>query len=203
MPMFPLQSVLVPGAPLSLHVFEDRYRRLMQDVLADESREFGVVLIERGSEVGGGDVRSRTGTVARIVNAVPTDDGRWGVIAVGTRRIDVAEWLPDAPYPVGNVIDRPDGEWSDSASGRLREVEAVVRRALAMKAELGEAAVPATVELDEVSPTRAWQLVAIAPVATLDHQSLLRIDDPVQRLDRLQQLVDEELSVLAQRMRGL
>ena len=56
--MFPLGSVLLPGAMLPLHVFEPRYRRLVQDCVAEASHEFGVALIERGFEVGGGDFRT-------------------------------------------------------------------------------------------------------------------------------------------------
>ena len=65
--MFPLGKVLVPGEVLPLHVFEPRYRQLVVDLLAADDRppEFGVVLIERGWEVGGGDARTDIGTVAR------------------------------------------------------------------------------------------------------------------------------------------
>ena len=66
--MFPLGTVLLPGAYLSLHVFEPRYRALVQACL-DGTPEFGVALIERGSEVGGGDARFDVGCVARIVEA--------------------------------------------------------------------------------------------------------------------------------------
>src|SRR3546814_21025825 len=60
LPMFPLGSAVVPGAGLPLHVFEDRYRALMKDCMAGD-REFGVVLIERGSEVGGRSEERRVG----------------------------------------------------------------------------------------------------------------------------------------------
>lgn len=55
MPMFPLGTVLLPGAILPLHVFEPRYQQLVRDCLDAPEHEFGVVLIDRGSEVGGGD----------------------------------------------------------------------------------------------------------------------------------------------------
>src|SRR3546814_19261198 len=107
LPMFPLGSAVVPGAGLPLHVFEDRYRALMKDCMAGD-REFGVVLIERGSEVGGGDVRADVGTVARIAEASELPDGRWALIAVGDRRIRVTSWLPDDPYPRAAVEPWPD-----------------------------------------------------------------------------------------------
>jgi uncharacterized protein len=68
MPMFPLGTVLFPHALLPLHVFEPRYRLMTRRVLAGDG-ELGVVLIERGSEVGGGDTRFGVGTVARVVRA--------------------------------------------------------------------------------------------------------------------------------------
>src|SRR5215475_10761205 len=102
LPMFPLGSPLLPFAPLPLHVFEPRYRTLLADCLAG-SREFGVVLIERGSEVGGGDQRFDVGTVARIADVVPFADGRSALTAVGTSRLRVLEWLPENPYPRARV----------------------------------------------------------------------------------------------------
>ena len=79
-----------------------RYRELTRDCLAGVP-EFGVVLIERGSEVGGGDVRTNVGTVARIVASQVLPDGRAYLMTVGTRRIRVTEWLEDAPYPRATV----------------------------------------------------------------------------------------------------
>ena len=67
MAMFPLGTVLLPTGILPLHVFELRYRRMIEECLAADTPEFGVVMIERGREVGGGDQRSHVGTVARIV----------------------------------------------------------------------------------------------------------------------------------------
>jgi len=86
--MFPLGTVLFPGALLPLHVFEPRYRAMVRDCVAAD-HEFGVVLIERGSEVGGGDIRAMVGTVARIVQLAETPDGRYALVAAGTRRIRI------------------------------------------------------------------------------------------------------------------
>ena len=122
LPMFPLGSVLFPGLGLPLRVFEPRYREMMADCL-DGDGSFGVVLIERGSEVGGGEVRLRVATVARILDVSLQEDGTLGVFAVGTSRVEVLEWLPDAPYPAAIVtplidrldrVDRLDPSASDS-----------------------------------------------------------------------------------------
>ena len=114
--MFPLGSVLFPGLGLPLRVFEPRYREMIADCL-DGDRSFGVVLIERGSEVGGGEVRLRVATVARILDVSLQDDGTLGVFAVGTERVEVLEWLPDDPYPVAIVTPLLDHDDAFDAFG--------------------------------------------------------------------------------------
>src|SRR5438445_9063509 len=102
LPMFPLQTVLFPGVAMPLHVFEPRYRALTRHCLDGDGR-FGVVLIERGSEVGGGDVRVSVGTRALIVESAELPDGRWVLMVVGVERVEVSRWLPDDPYPQAEV----------------------------------------------------------------------------------------------------
>ena len=104
LPMFPLGAVLFPHASMPLHVFEPRYRALMRDCLAGDHR-FGVVLIARGSEVGGGDERTTLGTRGVITEAIELADGRWVLEVEGEARIAVTEWLPDDPYPVALVAE--------------------------------------------------------------------------------------------------
>ena len=82
--MFPLGTVLMPSVVLPLHVFEERYREMIRWCL-DNEPEFGVALIERGSEVGGGDVRTQVGCVARIVEAAEMPDGRYARSCPGRR----------------------------------------------------------------------------------------------------------------------
>src|SRR5258706_11763431 len=96
--MFPLGTVLYPHVLIPLRIFEARYREMTRDLLAGDGR-FGVVLIERGSEVGGGDTRSDFGCVAQLVQAQQAPDGRFALMAIGVERLRVHEWLPDDPYP--------------------------------------------------------------------------------------------------------
>lgn len=201
LPMFPLGSVLFPHLPLPLHVFEPRYRALARDCLR-HGQEFGVVLIERGPEVGGGDVRFRVGTVARIVEATEFPDGRWALLCVGTRRVRVATWLPDDPYPLALVERLPDPPLDAEGEEALSVAEAAVRRALALAGELEEARAPSTVELHADPGVAAFQLAAIAPLGPVDQQRLLEEDDPVERLRRLAALASEAGNVLAYRLSG-
>lgn len=201
LPMFPLGSVLFPHAYLPLRIFELRYRTMIEDVTATVgAREFGVVLIERGSEVGGGDVRHTVGTVARIVEAEPQADGGWLVIAVGVRRITVEQWLTDDPYPRAEVADSDDLAPDDSVDLDLDPAMATLRRVLAMCAELDEPGAPATIELDMDPVIRLWQMCAIAPVGPVDDLRLLRAPTAAVRLHALLELLDDEAMVLSHRL---
>ena len=182
LPMFPLGTVLFPYAPLPLHVFESRYRALVDDCLKG-NREFGVVLIERGSEVGGGDERFSVGTVARIAEAAQFPDGRWALITVGDRRVRIRTWLPDDPYPLALVEEMPEPSLDEEATALMAGAERAVRRALALLAELDEPGPPATLELDADPERAAFQLAAVAPIGPADKQQILEADDWQRRLD--------------------
>jgi Lon protease-like protein len=203
MPMFPLGTVLFPSAYLPLHVFEPRYRELVATCLAGE-REFGVVLIERGSEVGGGDQRVDVGTVARIVEATELPDGRWALATVGTRRIRVRTWLVDDPYPRADVEDWPEPPAAEASTAALAEAVATLvsrlRRVLATRAELGEPAVAATVELADDPVLASYQAAAVAPVGPADRQKLLVQRDARGRIELLDALLVEEETFLRQRI---
>ena len=199
MAMFPLGTVLLPGAYLPLHLFEPRYLELVAACL-DGDQEFGVVLIERGSEVGGGDTRMRVGTVARIIEATQFDDGRWAIATVGTRRIRVEQWLADDPYPRAEVVDWPEPDPPADLADRVVAVRAVLRRVLATRTELGDHAAPATVELAGDPVLASYQAAVVAPFGPADQQALLEVPDAAQRLDRLADLLHEEEGYLSQRL---
>jgi Lon protease-like protein len=173
LPMFPLGSVLFPSMPLALRVFEDRYLAMLAEVLKEEPSEFGVVLIERGQEVGGGEKRFDVGTVARIAQ-IESAEGFIALIAHGTRRFRVLEWLPDDPYPRALVAEIDAFDWDDSLDDTRDRVEQTVRRSLAVGAEFGDVAYSATVELEDDPVDAAWQLAAIAPLGEMAQLQLLR-----------------------------
>jgi Lon protease-like protein len=194
MPMFPLGSVLLPGMPLPLHVFEPRYQALIAHCLEGEP-EFGVVLIERGSEVGGGDARTGVGTVARILEATRFEDGRWAIGAVGTRRIRVERWLPDDPFPQAVVDDWPEDP-GEIDPERLEGVVSRFRRVLALASELGIPVPPATVELADDREVAVLQMTAGTPFGPADRYDLLAAPGPVARLDLLAELLAGQAELL-------
>ena len=191
--MFPLGTVLFPSAVLPLHVFEPRYQALVRHCLATEP-EFGVVLIERGSEVGGGDVRSAVGTVARIVQLAELDGGRFALVAVGVRRMRVQAWLPDDPYPCADVDDwgdpaAPDGD--DELHGLLDRTVARLRRTLAFATEAGASVASATSEVSVDPIVGSYQAAALAPLGPADAYRLLAATDARERLTLLGTFLDD------------
>ncbi|MFA9429442.1 LON peptidase substrate-binding domain-containing protein [Egicoccus sp. AB-alg2] len=201
LPMFPLGTVLLPHMVLPLHVFEPRYRELMRQIMAGD-REFGVVLIQRGHEVGGGDERYALGTVARVLEAEELDDGRWLVITIGTRRVRVERWLPDAPYPLAEVTELEEERATAPAVALRDTLTPRLRRVLAMQLELGQDGVPPTVELSDDPDVGCWQVAVVAPLTPLDAQRILETDAGLERMQLLDgMLVDLEES-LAWQLRG-
>jgi Lon protease-like protein len=199
--MFPLGSVLFPYALMPLHVFEPRYRQLVDTCLAGDGT-FGVVLIERGSEVGGGDVRFDVGTRTRIHRAEQLDDGRWVLITVGTERVRVHQWLPDDPFPRAE-IQRLDDTVADTNAAPIDEVTQGLQRVLALRTQLGEVGaepVDGAVALDQDLVRASFEAAAMANLGPLDGQRLLELDDAGERLTRLAVLLEEERAVLEFRL---
>lgn len=169
-PMFPLGSVLFPHTPLPLRVFEPRYLQMVGQLLDDDDPQFGVVLIERGHETGGGDQRASVGTLARLVSVAAGADVLQ-IVAVGTERFTVDAWLDDEPYPRAEVTLLPPLEWNDALTPLRIEAEAIVRRVLD---RVEEARWDADTELSDEPLAAAWQIAAIAPLGEYDQYTLLR-----------------------------
>lgn len=104
LPLFPLQTVLFPGAPLRLHIFEERYK-LMINQCIQHKQPFGVVLIHSGQEAMGPLAQPhRIGTTARIIQVQHLPDGRMNIAATGEKRFEIVSLEPDLqPYLVGYV----------------------------------------------------------------------------------------------------
>ena len=202
--MFPLGSPLLPGAVLPLHVFELRYRMMIDDVLHSSDQEFGVVLIERGHEVGGGDTRAAVGTMARVLRHDEFDDGRRAVVAIGVRRIRVDEWLDDDPYPVAVVGDWPESSTDAGAQGDAElesRLDAIVERFVAVLRRIDER----TPSLERRATTEsvdeyAYRVGSTLPIGPVDRQRLLEAVDSDERLRRVVEAVEDLEAVVRFRL---
>ncbi|WP_197377235.1 LON peptidase substrate-binding domain-containing protein [Mycolicibacterium baixiangningiae] len=192
--MFPLEVAMLPGEELPLRIFEPRYVALVQDCLAMTDPAFGVVLIEAGREVGGGDRRSSVGALARIVDYADLGVDRFRLRCVMGERIRVIEWLDDAPYP------RADIEvWEDEAGGPIdsaavfdvedRIVALYERIAAARGSEFaGRSAVLGPEESDIVK--RLYGLASRVPMGQADKYAVLSAPSAAARLSALSEAVD-------------
>ena len=187
-PMFPLSLVLFPGQILPLHIFEIRYRTMVEEII-DAGRKFGVVLIERGSEVGGGETRKNVGTLAEIIDSEKSSDGRWLLITKGTKRIQISKWLEDSPYPRAEISFVDDEESVNCDREEWLKTVNHMRRVLAIFAELGDNVSPFTIEISEDPLLGSYEMSSVIPVTPFDSQKLLEADSVKKRCDLLKEFL--------------
>ena len=171
-------------------MFEPRYQQLVRDCLDAPEHEFGVVLIDRGSEVGGGDSRLVVGVVAKMAQVAAIEGDRFAVVAVGTRRFKVVQWLPDDPYPRAEIADWPDAEGEPSAEW-IDEIATRAKRCIALSVEMGDRSGVPQIELSGDPSVDAFLLAAASPLGPADQYAVLCAPDPATRLDLIAQLLDE------------
>lgn len=182
-PLFPLGTVLLPGAPLPLHVFEARYRRLVTDLLSmpAEDREFGVIAIQAGREVGADGVEAlhEIGCVAQVAATQASPDGTFELETIGTRRFRLLELDHTEPYLRGNV------EWLPEPAGEADDlVPVVAERYIRYRSELARMH-GADLDPPELpgDPRLLSYLVAATVIASLsDRQDFLEQYDAAARL---------------------
>ena len=120
--VFPLGTAFLPGDRVVLRVFEERYLRMVADLENTGEREFVSVLIERGSEVGGGDRRFANG-VGITVEDIHHSDGVCVIVGTATRAVRIVRWLDDAPYPRAETAP---GGWEPMSLASLRDAASAV-----------------------------------------------------------------------------
>ena len=200
--MFPLGTALLPGAVQPLHVFEPRYRKMVVDILADDSGppQFGVVMIERGHEVGGGDVRNTVGTIARVMEVQALPDGRYALVAVGSERLRVNAWLPDDPYPLADVDAWPDDDLESADLGAATRAIALLHqrvRALNERVRaLGDVAPPPDAEISVDPHLALYHLGSLSPLGPADRQRMLETPSLAARLDVFSAALDDAEAVV-------
>lgn len=193
--MFPLQSALLPGDTLPLRIFEPRYSQLVTDCLAAPDPVFGAVMISRGWEVGGGDVRSDVGALARIEQHLELGEGQYELIAEVGERIRVVQWLPDDPYPRAVVEVWPD---EPGPAVGPEQIGLVVDRILALYHRVAEAQGvalrPDMLAVDaDVAADPARHLYALAdrvPIGPADRYAVLAAPTLAQRVEVLTDAID-------------
>lgn len=191
LPLFPLHLVLFPGRPLPLHVFEPRYRTLVDDCMRDDQR-FGVVAIKAGQAEGGCAEIFEVGTVAHIESVTPLSDGRSDIITRGTQRFRVDGFVPGTPYLKGRVqlLEEQSAEPDDHAhAAQLRELLVPYLACLGAPDEL-LSRLPS--EPNELAYLAAAALQTEVP----EQQQLLELDSTSTRLQATLQMLRREACLM-------
>jgi uncharacterized protein len=198
-PLFPLGTVLFPGLVLPLHIFEERYRQMVRDLLdGPEPRDFGVIAIRKGRETGvdGVSALHEIGCTARLRRAVPHDDGRFELVAVGTQRFRLLGLDHSRPYLRGEIEPLAE-ETGDEAAAALAvpAVQGTFREYLGVLATQGAARISVPDLPDE--PVLLSYLVAASMIVDLsDRQVLLAEPDAAARLAAERTLLARETRIL-------
>lgn len=191
--MFPLEAVLLPGQDLPLRVFEPRYGALVRRCL-DAGEPFGVVLIARGREVGGGDSRCDVGVLSRIAEHADLGGGRYALRCRTGERIRVREWLRDDPYPRATVTAWPDEPGDPVTAEQLLGLEDRVLALFERVAAARDARPPERDELlgrGEGDPgRRLFALASRLPIGAADRYSVLSAPSAADRLAALGDAVE-------------
>jgi Lon protease-like protein len=199
-PLFPLGTVLYPGLLLPLHIFEERYRELVRDLLdGPEPRRFGVVAIRKGRETGidGVSALYDVGCAATLRRVERLDDGRYEIITVGTERFRLGGELDESrPYLRGEVDWLPEEAGDEAAAGlAVPAVQAAFRAYLEVLTRRGVA----QLSLPDLpgDPLLLSYLVAASVVAELpERQALLAQPDALRRLEAERSLLVRETSMI-------
>ena len=194
-PMFPLESVRLPGEDLPLRIFEPRYGALVRECL-NGAREFGVVLIAAGREVGGEDARCDVGSMAHIVDYQDLGEGRYLLACEMRERIRVTSWLDDDPYPRADVEVWPDEPGPTITGDDIAVVEDRLMVIFERVAAAQEATLPSRAELlGEPEPgddagKRLYALSSRVPMGQADRYAVLAAPSEAKRLDALRDAVE-------------
>ena len=199
LPLFPLGAVLYPGMLLPLHIFEDRYRQLVRDLLdGPDPRRFGVIAIRKGRETGIEGVHSlyEVGCIATLRRVEQHEDGRYDIVTVGTQRFKLLSLDQTRPYLQGEVELLDDDVTNQAAAVPLvRTVQTAFRGYTDALTEWGGA----TVRIEELpdEPTLLSFIVAAAMIIDLtERQGLLAEPDTLRRLNMQRALLSRETAML-------
>jgi uncharacterized protein len=187
MPMFPLGLVLFPSMPLDLRIFEERYLKLLGDLMTSDKPEFGVVHNGRGDDQSGSEDLLMVGTIASVTD-IGTTEEFYGLESIGTQRFVVNAWLPDDPYPLADVDFLPELTWDKGLEGLKDELEQSVRKLLAFASEFADLQYGPDIDISDDPIEACWQLAGVLPVGYLDQMDMLKSESAEELLIQTRQI---------------
>ena len=197
--MFPLGTVVFPYSGVPLRVFEPRYQVLL-DAVFSEKCSFGSVLIDRGFEVGGGDVRMEVGTRLRVLAHQEIESGHRVIVAGGVERIRVIEWMDDDPHPWAVVEPAPDP--TEDISDIRGDVRSRLEVLLTLASEMGVDTADLDLDVGDDPVAASYQLAAFIPVTPLDSYALLSASGPRARMEMAVRMLDDQIELARLQLGG-
>ena len=199
-PLFPLNVTLFPHMTLPLHIFEQRYRTMMKDIM-DRDKLFGVVLIKSGPEVGGPAIPHSIGTTALVETTKTLDDGRLNISTKGVARFRIRNVIRNIPYLLANVDILPEDTDSDLEANRslLDEVRELTSEYIRGLVGLGGGWTQ-SVHLPDTVNNLSYFIASVLRVDTSLKQELLEISSTLDRFKQEAIILREEVKKIKSRI---
>ncbi|MBN1202733.1 MAG: LON peptidase substrate-binding domain-containing protein [Anaerolineae bacterium] len=197
LPLFPLHTVLFPGIPINLHIFEPRYKQMI-NLCVDTEQPFGVVLIQQGEEALGPLAEPHSiGCTAQIADVEYLDDGRINVLAIGMDRFRICSLSYDQPYLVGQVELLPlAAENAHSLAQAGQRLRPWVERYLSILSQIADDADVDTSHLPNDPAALAYLAAAVVQIPTPQKQTLLATGQATSLLSDIRAIYRREVPLL-------
>ncbi|XWK86539.1 MAG: LON peptidase substrate-binding domain-containing protein [Phormidium sp.] len=193
LPLFPLpEVVLFPGRPLPLHIFEFRYRIMMNTIL-ESDRRFGVLLMEPSGKA------ASVGCCAEIVRFQRLPDDRMKILTLGQQRFRVLEYVREKPYRVGLVEWIEDQPPQRELNSLAANVEQLLRDVVRLSAKLTEQNIELPDDIPSLPRELSYWVASNLYGVPAEQQMLLEMQDTVTRLEREAEILTSTRNHLAAR----
>lgn len=194
LPLFPLpEVVLFPGRPLPLHIFEFRYRMMMNTIL-EYDRRFGVLMIDPHN----GEI-VKVGCCAEIIHFERLKDDRMKILTIGQQRFRVLEYIREKPYRVGLVEWIDDQTPTENLTPKAREVEKLLKDVVHLSAKLTDQKIELPDNLPSLPRELSYWIASNLYGVATEQQALLEMQDTLKRLQREADILETTRSNLAAR----
>lgn len=198
LPLFPLNTVLFPGMPITLHIFEDRYK-LMINECVHEHHPFGVVLLQSGSEVKGLSAAEPTpysiGCTAHIAQTQPLGSGRMNIVAIGQERFQITQLDHSKPYLTGETVPFPLENMQPALlASAVQRLRPWIERYLSVL-EQAENVRIAPHQLPEEDIPLAYLAASLLKIDLHEKQQLLSVDSALQLADNVRAIYRKEVTL--------
>ncbi|MBD1874043.1 LON peptidase substrate-binding domain-containing protein [Nodosilinea sp. FACHB-131] len=194
LPLFPLpELVLFPGRHLPLHVFEPRYRIMMNTVLQGD-RRFGVLMLDPAT-----GQPANVGCCAEILHYQRLPDDRLKILTLGQQRFRVLSYVRDKPYRVGLVEWVEDKPTSQDLSPLASDVDQLLRDVVHLSAKLTDQDIDLPDNIPDVPIELSYWVASNLHGVALEQQALLEMDDTSVRLEREAEILTSTRNHLAAR----